>query len=145
MKRLVGLVLAVIGGALFVIFTSSLNAAQTDGAPIGVGALTIDFIIVVLDFVFLGVAIGGMKLAGLRRRTVGLIALATGAAILIIGVRHHIEGPSLDKIGPVSDDRIPVSPELNIVVYAVAGLCLAAGLLLTILGRQAATKKHKPM
>jgi hypothetical protein len=138
MKRLAGLALVVDGGIFFVIFTSSLNVAQSDGAPIGVGGLIASSILVALDFVVLGIAVGGMKLAGLRRRTVGLIALAVGAAIAIIGGWNHIDGPSLDKVGPVSDDRIPVSPELNVVVYLVAGLCLTAGLLLTTLGR---TKK----
>ena len=136
MKRLVGLVLVGFGVIFFVIFISSLNEAQRDGAPIGVGG-SLDTIIVILGLVFLGVAVGGMKLADLRRRTGGLIVLTAGAAIAIIGTWNNFDGPSLD-IGPVSDDRIPVSPELNVVVYAVAGLCLIAGLLLTILGK---TKK----
>jgi hypothetical protein len=138
MKRLVGLVLVGFGVIFFVIFISSLNAAERDGAPIGIGGPIETIIIVILGLVFLGVAVGGMKLADLRQRTGGLIALAAGAAIAIIGIWHHFDGPSLDKVGPVSDDRIPVSPELNIVVYVVAGLYLTAGLLLTMLGK---TKK----
>ena len=138
LKRSAGLVLIVVAGIFFVIFTSSLNVAESAGAPIGVGGSITSFLIVALDFVSLGIAVGGMKLAGLRRRTVGLISLAVGAAIAIIGVWNHLTGPSLDKTGLVSDDRIPVSPELNVVVYLVAGLCLTAGLLLTMLAR---TKK----
>ena len=139
MKRLAGLALVVVGGILFVIFTSSLNAAQSDGAPIGVGESIASFIVLAFDLVFLGIAIGGMKLAGMKRRTVGLIAVAAGAAIAIIGGWNHVDGPPLDKVGPVSDDRIPVSAELNVVVYMVAGLCLTVGSLLTTLGR---TKKE---
>ena len=133
MKRLVGLVLVGFGVIFFVIFISSLNAAERDGAPIGVGGPIETIMIVSLGLLFLGVAVGGMRLADLRRRTGGLIALATGAAIAIIGVWNHIDGPSLDNVGPVSDDRIPVSPEFNIFVYVVAGLCLTAGLLLIML------------
>jgi hypothetical protein len=134
MKRLVGLVLIGIGVIFFVIFISSINEAEPDGAPIGVGGPILPFIIVSLSLVSLGVAVGGMKLADLRRRTSGLIVLATGAAIAIMGTWNYFDGPPLD-LGPVSDDRIPVSPELNIVVYAVAALCLAAGLLLTMFGK----------
>src|SRR5688572_27540 len=130
MKRLVGLILVGFGVIFFVIFTSSLNAAERDGAPIGVGG-SLDTIIGVLGLIFLGVAVGGMKLADLRRPISGLIVLTAGAAIAIIGTWNYFDGPSLD-LGPVSDDRIPVSTELNIFVYVVAALCLTAGLFLTI-------------
>lgn len=60
-----------------------------------------------------------------------LRVLAAGAAITIIGIWNHIDGPPLDKVGPVSDDRI-LSPGLNVVVYLVVGLWR---LLLTTLGR----------
>lgn len=135
MRRLVGLALVGFGGIFFVIFTSSLNAAERNGAPIGVGGAINSVIIVILDLVFLAIAVGGMKIAGLRRHTGGLIALAVGAAIAVVGVWNYVDGPPLDKIGSVSDDRIPVSPELNVVVYVVAGLFLTAGLLLTLLGK----------
>ena len=134
LKLVAGLFLVVIGGILFVIFTSSLNAAEPDGAPIGVGGPLAFALMVGLDLVFLIAAFGGIKLAGLRSSTVGLIAMAAGASILIIGIWNHTQGPSLD-IGPVLDDRIPVAPELNIAVYVVAGLCLVGGLLLTTLRR----------
>src|SRR5688500_13332746 len=105
MKRLVGLALVGFGVIFFVIFISSLNAAERDGAPIGTGGPIETIIIVNLGLLFLGMAVGGMKLAGLRRRTGGLIVLATGAAIAIIGTWNYLDGPSLD-LGPVSDDRI---------------------------------------
>ena len=132
MKRLAGLVLVGFGVVFFVLFISSLNAAGSDGAPIGVGGPIVTIMIVMLGLVFLGVAVGGMKLAELRRRTSGLIVLVAGAVIAIIATWNYLDGPSLD-LGPVSDDRIPVSPELNIFVYVVAGLCLTAGLLLIML------------
>ena len=134
MKRLAGLVLVGFGVVLFVLFIGSLNAAGSDGAPIGVGGPIVTIMIVVLGLVFLGVAVGGMKLADLRRRTSGMIVLAAGAAIAIIATWNYLNGPSLD-LGPVSDDRIPVEPELNVLVYVVAGLCLTAGLLLTMFGK----------
>ena len=131
LKVLAGLGLVVIGGSLFVIFTSSLNASQPDGAPIGVGEFLGFVLVVGMDLVFLIAALSGMKLAGLKRSTVGLLAIGAGASILLIGIWNQMHGPSLDK-GPLSDNRIPVPPELNIAVYVVAGLCLAGGLMLTM-------------
>jgi hypothetical protein len=136
MKTLVGLLLVVIGVSLFVIFTSSLNAAQSDGAPIGIMLFSdreLSLIVISLDLFFLAVALGGARLAGLRQATVGVILAVAGAVILLIGIWHHVEGPPLDKVGPPYDDRIPVSQELNIVVYILAGLSLGLGLLLGIL------------
>lgn len=138
MKRLAGLVLVGFGVIFFVLFISSLNAAGSDGAPIGVGGPIVTIMIVILGLVFLGVAVGGMKLADLRRRTSGMIVLAAGAAIAIIATWNYIDGPSLE-FGPVTDDRIPVEPELNIFVYVVAGVCLTVGSLLTTLGRSQTT------
>lgn len=136
-KLMIGLVLVVVGAGLFVIFTGSINAAQLNGAPIGVGSFSdTEWCLIVLgvDLVFLSVAFGGVKLAGLGWRVFGLIVLLAGAAILSIGIWNHVYGPPLDK-GPVNDDRFPVPSELNIVVYVLAGLCLLGGLLLTMLRR----------
>jgi hypothetical protein len=138
MKRVVGLALVLIGVSLFVIFTGSLNAAQSDGAPIGIMSFSdreLSLIVLALDLLFLGVVFAGIKFGRLKLATVAVIAMVAGAVVLIIGIWNHVEGPPLDKVGPPYDDRIPVSSELNISVYVLAGLSLGLGALLGIIGK----------
>lgn len=138
--RVAGICVSVIGLSLVVLFTSSINAAQSAGGPIGFMSPSPRewcYIVLALDLIFMAVAIGGIKLAGLRRSTVGLLAIAVGVSVLAFGIWNHVNGPPVDlPVGPiVNDGRMPVSSEENIVVYVMAGLCLAGGLLLLTVGK----------
>src|SRR5258705_7356435 len=137
--RVLGICLSVIGLGLFVVFTSSINAAQSLGGPMNMSPSPREwcYIVLTLDLVFLAIAIGGMKLASLSRSTVGLLAMAVGVSVLTICIWNHVDGPPVDiPVGPMNNHgRIPVSPEENTVVYVVAGLCLGGGFVFITVGK----------
>jgi len=133
-RVLIGVVLIVFGAGLFVIFTGSINAATSNGPPIGIMAWDDagwSIFVLALDLVFLSVIVCGVKLADLSWRVFGVIVLVAGAAILSMGIWNYVDGPLLDINSARNDDRFPVASELNILVYVLGGLCLLGGCMLT--------------
>jgi len=104
------------------------------------GGWFVPLVILGFDLVFIGVALGGVKIAGLSWRVFGSILVVAGAAVLTLGIWHYMNGPPVDYDSERSDDRFPAPVELNFVVYVVGGLCLSAGLLLTLREEQEAPR-----
>ena len=137
-----GLLLIVVGAGLFVIFTSGINEAQSMGSPMDFAPLAIFTywpVVLVLDVIFVSLVYAGVKLAGFGWRIFGLIILVAGLGILSLGISHHINGPPVDydSTRPESN-KIPVPPELNVVVYFWSGVTILGGLLLTTFATRAA-------
>jgi len=132
-----GLVLIVVGAGLFVIFTSAINQPRSMGSPMDLSPLAIFAywpVVLVLDLIFLGLVLGGVKLAGFSRRILGLILLVAGIGILSLGIWNHVTGPPEDYNSDLPEtNKMPVAFELNLIVYFWSALTLLAGLLLTIL------------
>lgn len=135
LKVLGGSLLIVIGAGLFVLFTSAINKAQSMGSALDFAPLAIFTywpVVLVLDVIFLSLILGGVKLAGFGWRNFGLIILVAGMGILSLGILHHVNGPPLDYDSTRSDsNKLPVPPELNIIVYFWAGLTVLGGVWLT--------------
>jgi hypothetical protein len=144
-KLIAGLVLIMIAGGLFVIFTGSINVAEKMGGPPMAGVFTVVYwcIVLVLDLVFLGLILGGVKLAGFSWSVFGWIIIVVGLGVMCLGIWNHLDGPPPDYDSTRSDDRMPVPPVVNAVVYIWAGLTILGGLLLTALtSREVARKKE---
>ena len=135
LKLIGGLVLIVLGGGLFVLFTGSINVAQNMGGPmVGIFSdLHWCIVILVFDFVFLGFILGGVKLAGFSWSVFGWIIIVIGLGVLCHGIWNHLDGPPVDYDSTRSDDRMPVPPAVNAIVYIWAGFTILAGLLLAAL------------
>lgn len=145
-KLIAGLVLIIIGGGLFVLFTGSINVAEKMGGPPMAGVFSMYFwciIVLVFDLVSLGLILGGAKLAGFSWSVFGWIIIVVGLGVLCLGIWNHLNGPPVDYDSTRSDDRMPVPPAVNSIVYIWAGLTMLAGLLLAALtSREVARKKE---
>lgn len=135
LKLIAGLVLIIIGGGLFVLCTGSINVAHKIGGPMdGIfSEFHWSIVIAVLDVVFLSLVVGGVKLAGLGWSVFGWIIIVAGLGVLCHGIWNHLDGPPVDYDSTRSDDRMPVPPVVNAIVYIWAGLTILAGLLLVVL------------
>lgn len=135
LKVTLGFVLIVVGAGLFVIFTGAINHAQSMGSPMDFAPLAIFTywpVVLILDLVFLSLVLGGVKLAGFSRRILGLIVIVAGIGILSLGIWNHVNGPPVDYDSTRSEsNKLPVPPELNVIVYFWAGLTILGGSLLT--------------
>jgi len=135
LKAAAGLILIVIGAGLFVIFTSAINEAESMGSSmdfVPFAVFTYWPVILVLDVIFLSLVLGGVKLAGFGWRIFGLIIIVAGIGVLTLGIWHHVTGPPMDYDSTRGElNKIPVSSELNVIVYLWAGLTILGGLWLT--------------
>jgi hypothetical protein len=82
--------------------------------------------------VFLSLVLGGVTLAGFSRKILGLILTVAGIGILSFGIWNHATGPPVDYDSTLPEtNKIPVPPELNVIVYFWASLTILGGLFLT--------------
>ena len=138
LKLIAGLVLIVIGGGLFVFVSTSINEARSMGGPMNMGFLwELWPINLILDLIFLSLVLGGVKLAGFGWRVFGWIIVVIGIGVLCLGIWHHMDGPPIDYDSTRTDNRMPVQPKLNGIVYLWGGVTILAGLLLTVLANRA--------
>ncbi|MGI8656020.1 MAG: hypothetical protein ACR2LC_12465 [Pyrinomonadaceae bacterium] len=126
-KRLLGSLILAIAAFLFIVFTASINAAQSMGGPMNMSPSPEEwfYIVLVLDALFLLIAFGGIKLLGLGNRTIGVLSILIGIIILVIGAKNHVNAPLLDGINDTN--KMPVPPFLHYVVYSFVGACLMIG------------------
>jgi hypothetical protein len=112
---------------LFVIFTASINAAQSMGGPMGMSPSSEEwfYIVLALDALFLLAAFSGIKLLGVSRQLIGILSLLIGITILVLGIKNHVNAPPLDGVNDTN--KMPVPPFLNYVVYSFVGICLISG------------------
>src|SRR6185369_2815123 len=140
LRLLAGFLLIVIGASLFVIFTGGINEALSMGGPMNFGFTDMFFywpVVLFLDVVFVSLILGGVKLAGFGWRIFGLIILVAGLAILTLGIWHHVTGPPVDYDSSLPErTKLPVPPELNLIVYFWSGVTLLAGFWLTVFPRK---------
>lgn len=128
-----GLLLAV-AVFLFIVFTASINSAQSAGGPMNMSPSSEEwfYIVLVLDVLFLLAGVGGIRLLGIKGRTVGMLCISVGVAILILGVKNHTNAPPLDGIN--DSNMIPVPPFLHYAVYSFVVICLMGGTWLVTTG-----------
>ncbi|MFL6227330.1 MAG: hypothetical protein ACJ741_00970 [Pyrinomonadaceae bacterium] len=112
---------------LFVVFTASINAAQSMGGPMNMSPSSEGwfYIVLALDALFLLAAFGGIKLLGLSSRLIGILSLLVGVIILMLGIRNHVNAPPLDGVNDTN--KMPVPPFLHYAVYSLVGICLIGG------------------
>ena len=136
LKLTAGLVLIIVGASFFVIFTSAINEAQSMGSPMNLAPMAIFTywpVVLVFDVIFLSLIIGGVKLAGFSRRIFGLILIVAGIGILSLGIWNHVTGPPEDYDSTLPEtNKLPVPPELNVIVYFWSSLAIIGGLFLII-------------
>jgi hypothetical protein len=141
-KKLLGASLLFVALILFIIFTGSLNEAQSMGGPMNFMSPSPSdwsLIVVIADVLFILTAIAGLKLLSIKRRTswwlVGWLLAIAGMAILILGVANHISGPVLDQIQN-DPGKMPVDLGFHIAVYVIAAVCLIASLVFQLKSRK---------
>jgi len=110
------------------------------GGPMNFGFTDMFFywpVVLFLDVVFVSLILGGVKLAGFGWRIFGLIILVAGLGILTLGIWHHVTGPPVDYDSSLPErTKLPVPPELNLIVYFWSGVTLLAGFWLTLFPRK---------
>jgi hypothetical protein len=111
----------------FVIFTASINAAQSMGGPMNMSpsSETWLYIVLALDAIFLLAALLGIKLLGLSSPVIGVLCLLAGMIIFMLGIRNHANAPPLDGVNDTN--KLPVPPVLHYVVYSLVGICMISG------------------
>jgi hypothetical protein len=120
---------------LFVVFTASINEAQSMGGPMNMSPSSEQwfYIVLALDVPFLLAAFSGIKLLRVSRRLVGILSLLVGITILGLGITNHVNAPPLDGVNYTN--KLPLPPFLHYVVYSFVGICLISGSWLIANGR----------
>lgn len=134
-KLMGGLVLIVLGAGLFVLFTSSINVAQSMGSAMAMGS----------PLQWRSVILGSRprfpeprswwgKTRAVRLERLWVDIIVAGIGVLFLGIWNQIDGPPLTTIQTRSDERrFPVPPALNGVVCVWASVTMLGGLLLVVL------------
>jgi hypothetical protein len=126
-KRLSGGLVLAIAAFLLIVFTASINVAQSMGGPMNMSPSPEEwfYIVLVLDVLFLLVAFGGIKLLGLGNRIIGMLSILIGMIVLVLGAKNHVNAPLLEGFNDTN--KMPVPPFLHYVVYGFVGACLVSG------------------
>lgn len=125
--KILGACILAVSALLLILLTGSINAAIDMGGPMNLSPSSIEwaFIVLIADVILLLLACSGIKLLGLKKRPIGLIVIAIGVIILLLGIKNHVEAPPFDGIN--NTEKMPVPFVVNLLVYGLVMFCLGGG------------------
>lgn len=130
LRTVIGIVFVCGGALLFVFGAANLNRSQSFGGAMSGASSTTEIITstAILATIAVCLIFGGVKLAKLKKKPVGVILTIIGCACLIFGAVNHLNAPPSD--GANDTGRMPVDAVLHFLTYLAAGICLLPGVCL---------------